>query len=43
MGISFLYVVCKEGYIDIVNILFRNKVDVNFGSECGYRFILIVC
>lgn len=42
-GFSFLYVVCYNGYNDIVCFLFENNVDKNLIDENGISFFWVVC
>lgn len=42
-GCSFLVICCYEGYVNVVSLLFKNGVEVNFCNEYNYNFLYIVC
>lgn len=39
----FFYVVCGNGYFNIVKLLLENNVKVNLFIKDGFCFLLIVC
>lgn len=39
----FLYKICEYGYVEILNLLLNNGVDIDVRNEYGMSFLYVVC